>query len=553
MQSQSRKIIWSTFLVVCPLLFASVTFAKNLNMTKAGVVKMTTTTGQTGTGFIVRVEPEVVYIITAAHVIAGDDQPEVEFFTKRNVPIKGAVLPGAELSDDLRGLALVVVRGKANVPEGVMSLSFETSKDLVSGGEEALVIGHSGGGGDWAVLKRNISNRVGRDISMDPGVASRFSGGPIIVDDKVVGIVMSNRDGFGLGITHKSVLNYMEGFGVVPGPIGGRRPDGPIVVMADREEVVMASEVELRAVSESVDPKTDSEIEHDGRPMVLVQSGGFIMGSDPNEVCEWDSIMRVDFCLPERNADYSPPHQVQVQAFYLDPYEVTVEQFGKFVKETGYQSTAEQQGTQKAVIEKSGLFYGSSWQLQEIRKANWRHPMGEGSGTENTSEKFPVVQISWFDAQSYCQWAGKRLPTEAEWEYAARAGTSTKHWWGDVAPTEQVGNIPDIQFRSIFSKSVEFDNLDDGFARAAPVGSFAPNPWGLFDMAGNVWEWTSDWYDLEYYGGSPEKDPSGPPQGKEKVRRGGSWFSYVELKVREKQRPEDSDDQTGFRCAKDAS
>jgi hypothetical protein len=194
-------------------------YAKTIDEMKAGVVKIRAKTGQVGTGFIVRMEQEKVFIITAAHVIAGDSQPEVEFFSNRNVSVKGAVLPGAELNDDVRGLALVMVRGKEFLSKGIQSLAFGLATDLVSGGEEALVIGHPGGGGDWAVVKRHIANRVGRDITLDPGVMARFSGGPILVKNKVMGIVMSNRGGFGLGSTHKSVLDYMEGFGVVPSTV----------------------------------------------------------------------------------------------------------------------------------------------------------------------------------------------------------------------------------------------------------------------------------------------------------------------------------------------
>jgi S1-C subfamily serine protease len=239
-------------------------FAQNLDATKAGVVKITTKNGQVGTGFIVRVEQEVVYIITAAHVIAGDNQPEVEFFTKRNVPVKSAVLPGAELNDDLRGLALVVVRGKVHIPDGVTVLPFGKSVDLVAGGEEALVIGHPSSGGDWAILKRHISNRIGRDIALDPNVGSRFSGGPIIVGDHVVGIVMSRREGFGLGITHKSVLNYLEGFSVVPSPsVKQRVEDDPRGFQADVRKKESDSQLTL--------PETKTG--KDGAPMVLVPAG----------------------------------------------------------------------------------------------------------------------------------------------------------------------------------------------------------------------------------------------------------------------------------------
>lgn len=217
------------------------------------------------------------------------------------MPVKGVVLPGAELNDDLRGLALVVVREKANISAGVMALAFRISADLVSGGEDALVIGHSGGGGNWALAKRLISNRQGRDISLDPSMASRFSGGPIIVDDKVAGIVMSNRDGFGLGLTHKSVLNYMEGFGVVPSTFS--------IVDESKSYFIPKPSVPSVASAPTLTPSSGSLPQNitgkDGTPMVLVPPGEFTKESS--------------------NFEDNPPRKHFVKAFYIDKYEVTVE------------------------------------------------------------------------------------------------------------------------------------------------------------------------------------------------------------------------------------
>ena len=243
--------------------------AQTIDDLKAGVVKIRAKTGQIGTGFLVRVEQDKVFIITAAHVIAGDSQPEVEFFFERNESVKGSVLPGAELNDDLRGLALVVVRGKVHIPDGVTVLPFGKSVDLVAGGEEALVIGHPSSGGDWAILKRHISNRIGRDIALHPNVESGFSGGPIIVGDHVVGIVMSRREGFGFGITHKSGLNYLEGFSVGPSPsVKQRVEDDPRGFQADARKKESDSQLTL--------PETKTG--KDGGAMVLVPAGAFHNG-----------------------------------------------------------------------------------------------------------------------------------------------------------------------------------------------------------------------------------------------------------------------------------
>jgi len=293
---------------------------------------------------------------------------------------------------------------------------------------------------------------------------------------------------------------------------------------------------------------------NDGAQMVLVPAGEFWLGSDPDEVCEWDSIVRYETCVPERNADYAPRHQVKIDAFYLDAHETTVEQFGKFVSKTSYTSTAQSKGEQFVVMEVANFLFGKSWKSVTVEEADWQHPMGKSQKVFDSNTQLPGVQFSWFDAQRYCQYVGKRLPTEAEWEYAARAGTSTKHWWGDGAPNKKAGNLPDATFKAFFGEAIAFENFDDGFARSSPVGSFQPNPWGLYDMAGNVWEWTNDWYDPHtyYYAEKTQRNPSGPATGNEKVKRGGSWFSYKALKVRSSQPPENSDDRTGFRCAQDA-
>lgn len=449
------------------LVVHSITSAQDLDVTKAGVVKITTTTGQTGTGFIVRVEPEVVYIITAAHVIAGDNQPKVEFFTKRNVPIKGSVLPGAEVNDDIRGLAFVVVRGKDQIPEGVTTLPFQTSPTLVASGEKVLVIGHPGGGGDWAVVNRDVSNRVGRDLTLDPGLASRFSGAPIIVGDKVVGMVMSNRGEFGLGITHKSVLNYMEGFGV------------SLMDSVGRDSETLRLSV--------------TQIGKDEAPMVVIPAGEFWMGSPEDE---------------SRSKDESPRHKVFLDSFSLDIYEVTTKQYTKFMSESG-----------------------------QAAPAFW----DQVDSTRDASK--PVIGVSWQEANDFCKWTGKRLPTEAEWEKAARGTDERKYPWGQTLPTTHMANFD----RKATPEKIYSDRL-------MLVGSYEDwkSPFGVYDMAGNVWEWVADWYEKKYYQKSPKNNPEGPETGDEKVMRGGSWDDFptaLRSADRSSLIPSDQNDSVGFRCA----
>src|SRR5262249_15422458 len=163
----------------------------------------------------------------------------------------------------------------------------------------------------------------------------------------------------------------------------------------------------------------------------------------------------------------------------------------------------------------------------ESREYNWRNP-----GFEQTDDH-PVVEVSWNDAAQFCDWARKktgkaiRLPTEAEWEYACRAGGRTRYFFGDnEEELAQYANVADASFRQLTGKNWGI-RADDGYAFTAPVGTFKPNGFGLYDMHGNVLQWCQDWYDKDYYTKSPKKDPQGPSSGENRVGRGGAWNRWT--------------------------
>ena len=171
------------------------------------------------------------------------------------------------------------------------------------------------------------------------------------------------------------------------------------------------------------------------------------------------------------------------------------------------------------------------------------------------------MTVNWDDAVAFCEWLSKkegktyRLPTEAEWEYACRAGTATRYYGGDDPETlATVANVADATFKVDFADEAYYGlRASDGYTYTAPVGRFKPNAFGLYDMHGNVWQWCSDWYDSDYYSKSPVDDPKGPNSGHRRVQRGGSWFDWAVLArsaVRSKDSPDSRNYVTGFRVAR---
>ena len=290
--------------------------------------------------------------------------------------------------------------------------------------------------------------------------------------------------------------------------------------------------------------------------MTFIKGGTFQMGAD-NAQARFDEF---------------PKHKVTVSDFWIDNTEVTNAQFKKFVDASQYVTTAEKdfeytdnQGNK--IKQKAGSLVFQKLKKEEIANpntwwkfvegANWKHPQGPNSSIID-KDNYPVVHISWLDAKAYCQWSNKRLPTEAEWEFAARGGLQNNLYsWGN----EPV-NIGNPKCNSWDGNFPYLNLLTDKFELNAPVKSFSPNTYGLYDMAGNVWEWCSDWYDENYYSKCLENATFNNPENKqvnelkEKVIRSGSFLcndsycSGFRVAARMKTNMETGLEHTGFRCVK---
>lgn len=274
---------------------------------------------------------------------------------------------------------------------------------------------------------------------------------------------------------------------------------------------------------------------------VRIPAGVFVMGDSSGDANPGDGEV--------------PLHEVTVDSFTIDATSVTNDDFAKFINATGYVTEAESFGF-SAVFHLAlaasaddviGQPPGTPWWLG-VRGADWRHPGGRDSLLVGAGDH-PVTHVSWNDAVAYCAWAGRRLPTEAEWEYAARGGLAgAKYPWGDA-------EVDDTGWRAnIWQGAFPLVNTEeDGYLTTAPVRSFAPNGYGLWQSVGNVWEWCADWYSPDYYRHSPAHNPAGPVSGTSRVMRGGSYLCHISYcnryrnSARSQNTPYSSMGNTGFR------
>jgi len=313
-----------------------------------------------------------------------------------------------------------------------------------------------------------------------------------------------------------SALVVMLGACSASGPVTPPAPDLPV-----NSEVPVMTEAPVKTEVPSMGSTRVSET--DGMAMVFVPGGDFTMGSDGGSY-----------------ANERPLHTVFLESYWIDQTEVTNAMFGAFAAQTGYQTDAERAGS-------SYGFDPNTGKTEQTQGADWEHPRGPDSSLSDLDEH-PVVHVSWNDARAYCEWAGRRLLTEAEWEKAARGTDGRTFPWGNDFDGTRL-NSADVNLGAGRGNS----SFDDGFQLTSPVGSYpqSASPYGALDMVGNVWEWVNDWVDEAYYRSSPPANPGGPDSGEYRVLRGGSWHDPEDgnrAAYRGWASLQDTDITLGFRC-----
>jgi formylglycine-generating enzyme required for sulfatase activity len=437
--------------------------ARDIEDLKKGVVKIAAApfgeSQRGGTGFIVRLEKDAAYIVTAAHVIEGDPNPQVSFFPEATRFVQARVL-GIE-GGEQNGLAALVVENQ--VPDSVQALCFEQDQKVGEGASVTAIGFPIAAATPWMVTQGTLSGRRGSMFTFAAMVDSGNSGGPLLMEDRVVGVITAMQGHLGYAVPMITAKFALEGWGVTL----------PELALCLRREIVGK----------------------DGAPMMLIPAGEFWMGSQEGEGKE----------------DEHPRHQVFLDAFYMDKFEVTVSRYDQFMQSTDRAKPMD-------------------WKQVDVR----------------TQGNLPVVGVDWNDADTYCRWVGKRLPTEAEWEKAARGTDGRTYPWGNEEPTARLANFGKQGSRTV--KTYE--------AGLAPMNSdeAGKSPYGLHHMAGNVFEWVGDWYEERYYHRSPARNPKGPSHGTMRVFRGGSLYNDpADVRSAKRHRFPSSTQlvSLGFRCAQD--
>ncbi|WP_406427081.1 formylglycine-generating enzyme family protein [Streptomyces sp. NBC_00147] len=290
------------------------------------------------------------------------------------------------------------------------------------------------------------------------------------------------------------------------------------------------------------DPSAAPVPESSGAPgMAHLAGGTFLMGTDAGDGYAADGE--------------GPVREIRLAPFLIDTMAVTNEAFAEFADATGWLTLAERFGTSFVFagllpddVRDARPVPATPW-WREVARADWRRPEGPGSDIADRMDH-PVVHVTWRDARAYAKWAGKRLPTEAEWEYASRGGlVQARYPWGDERAPGGLHRM------NVWQGEFPVHNTGaDGYLGTAPVDAYEPNGYGLYNTCGNVWEWCSDWFHPTWHATGPRTDPVGPPSGGRKVMRGGSYLCHesycfrYRVDARSSNTPMSSAGNIGFRC-----
>jgi formylglycine-generating enzyme required for sulfatase activity len=457
---RKNRFWWSGGLAVTAVMTLA---AQNPDDLSSSVVRITTPVRQ-GSGIVVTAEREFVTILTMYHVLAGAERYDVVFAgASDRGPFQATVkdVVNWQTSDETYGLAAFRVRGA--IPPGVRAVASGDGTSVQRG--ESLV--YWGYPNRTTVLRRvetRLSAQEGTVLVVDRSLGEGASGGPITRHGKIVGLAAARDQQESHGVMWEVAALALRGWGIkVPDAL---RPGEVFTDCADCPE------------------------------MVVIPQGTFTMGSGRNEV-------------DEQGADEGPVREVAVASFAMGKYEVSRAQFESYVAANGPTGSG------------CRLWNGPS---SEVSANDWQSPGFKQSASE------PVVCVSWNDANGFVRWLGERtgqayrLPSEAEWEYAARAGTTTRRYWGN-------GPAAACDFENVADESVPFKagwtkhNCPDGYIYTAPGGRFKPNAFGLYDMLANVVEWTADCANDSYDGAPRTGEPWLKGDCSRRMLRGGAWLT----------------------------
>ena len=448
---------------------------------KPGVVKIVVTApaAKTGAGIVVRRDGDEVYIVTAAHVVDGADKISVQF--RGSGKSWAAEVRNIEGENVAQGLALLRVVG--SLPADVRPLPLATDVTLTDE-ERVTIIGHQASTGDWALIGGSVSNRKGRELVIQAPVQEQTSGGPVISNGRVVGLVQRRDPSgqFGYAVSALAIKEYVEGNQVSLAPARSTpSPPAPRVVVNGPKP--------LYAPFKTGDVFQECA-ECPEMVVIVPDPKGFIIGSpesEPGDRADQKQFGPIKFAKP----------------YAIGKFEVTYAQFRA-----------------------SGVQRSTTCYLPQPNKNSTLQEPDQGP-------RQPVTCVSFYEVQEYLRWinrqvgaSGKdayRLPSEAEWEYAARGGTATARYWGnDPDQACDYANVADRTYEKTFPRR-PIHECDDGFVYEAPVGSFKPNVFGLYDVIGNVWEWVQDCY-AEQFSASIRDGSAFETQNCDwRVLRGGSY------------------------------